>query len=475
MLLTLLDCMAKSVNCTRGDVTLSGEHGVRSIDVTPTDYFQGLLLDTLDVVFYKKLEEEAGVGLCCNIGAKNYEGAEFSGEELPTGPDAVRVAVHGIVITLLWAQLTGRITVEFRSREWLQQKVKDRTIGSYLGDFREYAILFTHMRRPHHSEDSIDHEFDFASLHDQVKRAKLIFSNNISCYPSPEEDDADMCQLPDARILDAIANDDTTPPEFRFRPRVCYCQSRECDMQDYRGDVIVRGSSSTGPCDIRTDSSDEPELLLRCHANYNHSTDHSGKVYFHQELRKSVADWGEVSVFIVGDTIFSMAMSRGIWTDPDAHHSGFTADRCLTNWSKINCCAQNATREETHRKEADLRRFAVFQQQEFLKRKPREFKSLKVAVRLDIGISETTKHSLFFVINVARWPGADVLSAWLVGSQPYDSIFKAVGKKFALECGRLEEREEFEEPEEAQGREEGNDSTDSELTDPPTDLSTDSG
>lgn len=466
------------VLCAIGDPesqTLDGEHGVRSIDVTPTDDFQGLLLDTLDVEFYKKLEEDAGVGLCFNAGAKHYEEAEKSGGEIPTGPDAVRVTVHGIAITLLWAQYAGHITVEFKSWDWLQRKVKGGTIGAYLGNLEQDAILLTHMRRPHLSEESVDHRFDVASLNDQIRRANLVFPNNISRYPSPEEDDADMCQLPDVKILDAIASDETTPPEFSFRPQVCYCQSQECTMRDYQGRIIVRGSFSTGPGDTRTGSSDDPELteLLKCHTNYNHGTDHAGKVYFHQELRESVSDWGEVSVFMVGDTIFSMAMSRGVWTNPDDHHSGFTADRCLTNWSKINRSAQNATREEAYRKEAELRRFAIFQQQELLKRKPREFESLKVAVRLDIGISEVTKHGLFFVTNVARWPGADMLSAWQAGSQPYDSIFEAVGNRFALECGRLTERDGHDGHEGHQEAEEGNDPDGSDFTDPPTGLLSD--
>ncbi|KAF5638949.1 uncharacterized protein FTJAE_5020 [Fusarium tjaetaba] len=472
------------VLCAIGDPesqSLYGEHGVRSIDVTPTDDFQGLLLDTLDVEFYEKLEEEAGVGLCYNTGIKAYEEAEANGEELPEGPDTSRVTVHGIVITLLWAQYTGRITVEFKSWEWLQQKVKEGTIGAYLGNFKQDAILFTHMRRPHLSEESVDHQFDVASLNDQIRRANLVFPNNISRYPSPEEDDADMCQLPDARILDVIASDETTPPEFRFRPRVCYSQSRDCTMRGYRGKIIVRGSSSTGPGDIQIGLSDDPKLtkLLKCHTNYNHGTDHSANMYFHQELKESVADWGEASVFMVGDTIFSMAMSRGIWTDPDAHHSGFTADRCLTNWHKINRSAQNATRDEARRKEGELRRFAIFQRQELLKRKPREFESLKVSVRLDIGISDATKHGLFFVTNVARWPGADMLSAWQEGSQPYDSIFEAVGTKFALECGRLMQRDESEEDEGRKGqdghegnqeREEGNDTNETDFSDPPSGL-----
>ncbi|CZR49556.1 uncharacterized protein FPRO_15915 [Fusarium proliferatum ET1] len=417
--------------------------------------FAGLLLDTLDVEFYNKLEEEPGVGLCYNAGAKHYEEAEMNDEELPTGPDAVRVTVHGIAITLLWAQYAGRFS-----------RLSSRAGTGCSG------------RRPHLSEESVDHRFDVASLNDQIRRANLVFPNDISRYPTPEEDDADMCQLPDVKILDAIAGDETTPPEFSFRPQVCYCQSRECTMGDYRGRMIVRGSSSTGPGDTRTGSSDDPKLteLLKCHTNYNQGTYHSGKVYFHQELRNSVADWGEVSVFMVGDTIFSMAMSRGVWTNPDDHHSSFTADRCLTNWSKINRGAQNATREEAYRKEAELRRFAIFQRQELLKRKPREFESLKVAVRLDIGISEFTKHGLFFGTNVARWPGADMLSAWQVGSQPYDSMFEAVGNKFALECGRLTEREEREERDGHEGHqeaEEGNDPNESDFTDPPTGLLSD--
>ncbi|KAF5232770.1 hypothetical protein FANTH_12831 [Fusarium anthophilum] len=278
------------VLCAIGDPavqSLDGEHGVRLIDVTPTDDFQGLLLDTLDVEFYRKLEEDAGIGLCYNMRIKAYKEAEASGEELYEGPDTARVTVHGIAITLLWAQYTGRITVEFKSWEWLQQKVKEGTIGQYLGNFKQDSILFTHMRRPHPSEESVDHRFDVGSLNDQIR---------------------------DARILDDIASDETTPPEFRFRPRVYYSKSRDCTMRGYQGNIIVRGSSSTGPGDIRIVSSDDPELteLLKCHTNYNHGTDHSANSYFHQELKDSVADWGEVCFSMVFDTISSMAMSRDI-------------------------------------------------------------------------------------------------------------------------------------------------------------------
>ncbi|KAF4415620.1 hypothetical protein FACUT_13255 [Fusarium acutatum] len=62
-------------------------------------------------------------------------------------------------------------------------------------------------------------------------------------------------------------NEENAPAEFRFHPKVCYCQSLECTIQDYQGDIIVWTSSSTGPGDIlnitATDATGADNWLLK--------------------------------------------------------------------------------------------------------------------------------------------------------------------------------------------------------------------
>ncbi|KAF4944304.1 hypothetical protein FGADI_12788 [Fusarium gaditjirri] len=104
------------------------------------------------------------------------------------------------------------------------------------------------------------------------------------------------------------------------------------------GTTVVRGSSSTGPGDILSDSSDESRLisLPKCCTSSNDGMDHYGKVYLHQEYKQSLTEWGEISVFMVGDTIIQIAMSKGDWTDADAHHAVFIAYRCFKTWRRLN-------------------------------------------------------------------------------------------------------------------------------------------
>ncbi|KAH7224428.1 uncharacterized protein BKA55DRAFT_546007 [Fusarium redolens] len=265
-------------------------------------------------------EEDAGVGLCYNTGTKNHEDAKANDQEPLIGPDDVGI------------KYTGYMTVKFKSWQWLKHKVACGAMGDYLGNLNKDTTLFTHMRRPHRTEDSVDHGFDFACLNDQIKRANYLFSGDISQYPRPKEDDADMYELPGAKILHDITKDEITPPEFRFRPKVCYSQSSDYTMQDYQS--VSSNSDGMG---------------------------YGGKMYFHQELKQSLTKWRDISVFMVGDTIIQIAMSKGDWIDPDAHHSGFTADRCFTNWRRFNPAPQNATTEEAKKKEAELGRFVTFQ------------------------------------------------------------------------------------------------------------------
>lgn len=51
-----------------------------------------------------------------------------------------------------------------------------------VSNFKEDAILVTHMRRPHRSEESVEHRFEFEKLNDQIRRASDLSSKDISRY-----------------------------------------------------------------------------------------------------------------------------------------------------------------------------------------------------------------------------------------------------------------------------------------------------
>jgi hypothetical protein len=152
---------------------------------------------------------------------------------------------------------------------------------------------------------------------------------------------------------------------------------------------------------------------LRCQRNGNASTPkqhQSGAfVYFHQEFVESLLSC-EFRIFLVWDGTLNrpriLHTIRTTWVDGEIHASNVTDTDFY--WKGFN-----TSKEELHR-------FATFIHGTLCARKDvnDHFESLKVGVRLDIGVSGDGR---FFVNEITRWYGADFFSMTMLGP-PYTQL-----------------------------------------------------
>ncbi|KAM0554940.1 hypothetical protein ACHAPJ_006676 [Fusarium lateritium] len=440
-----------------GSSEIAGELGVKSLKVTTTEPpFRGAVMNNLTQQALAELQTQIGSGLCSNNNPRSAESARRAVKSLGHGSNSATFYVHGIVLTLLWAEEAGYMSVEFRDRQWLQDMLSTQQLGDYFEDLEKDVLLFTHMRRPHMTEQQSESQFDLAALDTQIELANAVSAHPITTYPSQTEARADRMRISDIRILDEIAKAGDTPDKYGFRPKVCYGRAGECQMKDFKGQMIVRGDSTTGPGTTVIGQSEDAELirLLKCTVT---STSRRGPLskqrrttmdqarptgrHFHQELIPTLLNWGEIHVIMVGSKYFCACIRHGKYGDKDSYVSAVIADRCFKEWKKFDDNAENVSTAEAEAKMDELEDFCRWWRAKLIKHRPELFQTFKVAVRFDIGISKIGADAQFFINEMPRWSGADFMSSFMDFSYPYDEICQAIGQKFAVECGSIIEAE----------------------------------
>jgi hypothetical protein len=230
----------------------------------------------------------------------------------------------------------------------------------------------------------------------------LVLKYPVRTYPSWSEALWDGRKLGDIEVLDEIALN-AEYEQFQYRPKTC-SGSGPCVLDDHARTVQKRSTSSGGHgVTVITGLT----RYLRCQANDNPSTlkqQRSGSsVYFHQELVESLL-LGEFRVFLVWNSELNK---------PRIVHT------IKTSWINGEICALSVTDTDFYWKnfatsQQELHRFAAFIHSSLCNRPDvnDHFESLKVGVRLDIGISADGR---FFVNEITRWYGADFFSMTTLG------------------------------------------------------------
>ncbi|RSL40036.1 hypothetical protein CEP54_016206 [Fusarium duplospermum] len=470
---------------------LSDEQGAKSNLVVPTDPHKGEMLTSMASKDWEKLEEDVGPGMCSNAGKKRTEEAKDNPLlETPTGPDAVSVWVHTVLVALLWARTTGRISLECHDWGWLAKKLQDGSLVSHIQLLDKPVVVFTHMRRPHWRAENWKEECNTDRLYALVKRASG--KHKVRCYPAQDEIIADCGREFDIRALDAIAKE--APANFSWRPRVCYGEPGPCKMDGYRGDMFVLAPSDTGPGQTYHGSSDSPALLklLGCQSQSNDTTSHStprsvprgknrrGTVatadrvstvgrHIHLEKLESLESFGEIYVIMIDGKVTHkiITVNEGCKEPKDPYRSGLDPVRTFKDWTGFG--HGEVTDDQAKAKGTELDEFCRYTYNGLIKYDPLNFETLRHGLKMDVGMSEPGPHGRFFVLGLGRWPGADLYAPYPGTTAPYDEIPRALGKLFARKFGfkipppREEggEGEEGEQSEESEDSEESDDSDDS--------------
>ncbi|KAF4946691.1 hypothetical protein FSARC_14129 [Fusarium sarcochroum] len=293
--------------------SLECELGMKSIEIFVKNPHKSSMLDHVTSDQLEAIQMTLGHGMCWKKDFDNY-------------------LVQNVILTMLWAQYTGRMTVEFCDWDDLLELVNNKPLIPH-NEPNQHVVILHYKQQPHWTESmEIHDEWSKSCALDQfnTKVSSVVAGSagRITCYPSMGEMIAYLSASSDVRILDAIAAAEDTPEKYRFRPRVCYGDEEGCSLGDYRGEILVHGGSmNMKPIVCYTGKHNDADLvsLLDCDAttaSVNKRKRGSrpvkacnrraeGTNYFHQELVPTLRTWGEAIILIFGNKIVARVISTG--------------------------------------------------------------------------------------------------------------------------------------------------------------------
>jgi hypothetical protein len=317
-----------------------------------------------------------------------------------------RLTVHQALLTACFLGGTGRSSAEFQPWDWVVDQVKQNRLFEHISNIDAKKIIILDLRT-----DCSWHKLSESAFYHHIRLVSAL-NGNITLLPSETETKWAELKIGDIRALDDIAN---APGRYSYRPKTCFGE-RECILSDSRQETVSKRSHSCGAGDVHVERSGHGSKT-RCPTRRKSSDRY---VWFHQEYVPSLVDFGEFRVFLRGNRIINAARTCFEWSSepkklavspllPNEHFTWFSSDP-----------------EEQLKKRDELYTFAQFVRSRLLMRSDAKehFASLRIGVRLDIGVSELSPNGRFFVNEITRFTSADQFSA-LLATRPHFNIPEA--------------------------------------------------
>ncbi|KAF5012115.1 hypothetical protein FDECE_1832 [Fusarium decemcellulare] len=340
--------------------------------------------------------------------------------------------IHQAIITALAAKNTGRLSIELHNWDWAKRQTRQDTLHNYIQAISANRIT---VWLPCSGSNWATRS-SFERFYEQVTAARLLHkTGSLTVYPSQEESRDDGLKITDIKAFDAIAGARDCPVAFSYRPKTCFGRG-ECRMADWRHRVkkmVLKRTYSDSSNHVIIGSSDNNELWNRLCCTFGQvpvvpqpgsELGNSGPVdvfWFHQQYIDTLRSYGEIRVFVCGDSIPAIAFTK--WQDDGRLVCRrFNPDKDLLWYS--------TEREERLHKLRELEAFCLYVRAKLLELPGPSFESLRVGARFDVGVSELSNRGRFFINEVTRWNNADYMSDHILDA-PYDKICRALGERFA--------------------------------------------
>jgi len=268
-----------------------------------------------------------------------------------------------------------------------------------------------------------------ASVRSIYTRVERYESSAIRVFPSEEELEHANGKIGDIWALDEIAQG--APSGWSYRPITCDCTSA-CRLRN--AGVLKRTHSCGSEHVIVHPTAREVSRLLRCTADSRRmskrKTAQHRERWFHQEFVEGLRRIGEFRVFIV--TVGDVAATRGRRGEVvEMVHTLELEDRELVVTvltSHLNWSGQPTTYTQIDIQELKMFALYVFDN---LRNRPdwsKNFESLEIGARVDVGVTIVGESCRYFVNEVTRIYEADFFAEWL--AQPGTHICRAVSLAF---------------------------------------------
>ncbi|KAF5717557.1 hypothetical protein FMUND_5718 [Fusarium mundagurra] len=403
----------------------------------------GDVLGTLTPQRLQELEVDLGPGLVSNIGPKETRKnglVDLSGRIArsqkfkpkliqPVWNDHV-VLLHQQVLTMLCAERTQRVTVEYCTLGWIMSLIKQggNSLANQFCDHNRPIIFYI----PLDSKDWSLHS-EVRSLYEAIDALQYVF-NNISVYPAYHESWNHGYKIADIKALDSIATKDSTPEPCRHRPKTCLGLG-PCRLDEIQGPQFVRFAFSDRNDYIHHITT--PSYNTYIHSQpYTQGSAAPAMRVIHQECVSSVSEWGYIRVFMVGNRIVARSFTSSDQRT-NVHSTSTLRHDCHFDFRADGFRYPDPDPEVIERQEAKLEElddFCKWWQHQLTTHDPELFESLNVGCIMRIGLTEASLDGKFFILSVDRWFASPFFSMDLT-AKPFDQLCKAFGEQFSRVYG----------------------------------------
>ncbi|KAF4473125.1 hypothetical protein FAGAP_13457 [Fusarium agapanthi] len=268
-------------------------------------------MEPFDAERWESMEKWLGTGLCTCSGARDNAKKEWKErEEAESQMDKDLVLVHQMILTMIFARATRRISLAIRSwddvaMEKTQGHVRDLVATAE----HKRMILFLPM-----DSSFWQQEARVTAVHNLLDKACHFHGGSCEVYPSRHEATSPLTKMPDIRALHTIAKD--APFNYAYRPKTCFSHAK-CQLADQET-TMFKGTFSCAALHLRelAQTDQEAGKLVRCtkgaemptYPPYTETRREDElpvllprRDWFHQEKVDALQSWGEVRVLMVGN------------------------------------------------------------------------------------------------------------------------------------------------------------------------------
>jgi hypothetical protein len=239
-------------------------------------------------------------------------------------------------------------------------------------------------------------------------------------------------KIGDIKAFDDIARQ--ADKEFSYRPRTCFGNGICLLPRNEVEFMIIKRSHSCGGAHVERVPGSDRERLMCVDAEEGRYRrlcliSSQNPIWFHQEEVTSLRTYGEFRVFFVKDEIVGAVRTGFEDREGEKNMAVQPLSASDFNWYSNNL-------EEQKYIWSRLYAFAAYIRAHLLRRHDsrEHYRSLRVAVRIDIGVSLLNPDGRFFVVEVARFAGATFFSQ-IMYRNPYTQMMERIAKAIIEEYG----------------------------------------
>ncbi|KAK7219209.1 hypothetical protein V2G26_007212 [Clonostachys chloroleuca] len=265
------------------------------------------------------------------------------------------------------------------------------------------------------------HAFESKDLYKQINILKQL-GIRVRAYPSEFETQWYNGKIGDIRVSDEIAADLGVR-----RPKTCFGQGI-CKLTNPKTPVVLKRTESSGAADVHFQDKVARNLLqciLPSQDSPRYPNPFSVPFYFHQELVRSMPEYGELRVTVDSQgEILAIIRTKFNWGQSDRPMAFQEATTDDFQWYSSN-------EKEREKKMAELRDSVRRFHLSIVSRDEAEaYETIRlVGARYDVAIIEGPQGPSFFCNEITRALAADLMSSCL--PQPYLRILRAWATEIA--------------------------------------------